>query len=268
VSYGQSSSEQEPAVDPLRTVRLLWEGAPAPARGRRPSLALEEIVAAGVRVADRKGIDALSMRQVAAELEVGTMSLYTYIATKAELVELMVDHVSSELLGCDTGQALSRERTRELALARWGLYHRHPWILQTNLLRFSLGPNVMDAAEALYAALEGWGMEPTRIHAAGQLIESFVQGAARVAIIDRETEELTRESFEDYFGNRMGFWEKYFDAERYPVQTRIWRSGGFDLRENPFHFGLERILDALELQITASQLRGSETLKETDGRIG
>jgi AcrR family transcriptional regulator len=242
------SSEQETGVDPLRVVRLLWDPPPPPKRGRKPGISLEEIVTAGIRLADAKGVESLSMRQVAAELGVGTMSLYTYVASKAELVELMVDRVFGELRPAD-GESAWRERVRRLAVEHWALYQRHPWILQTNLLRFSLGPNKLDAAETLYAALDGWGVQATELFLVAQAIEWFVQGAARSTLIDQETERLTGESFEDYFGTRMAFWDLYFDPERYPLHTRIWNAGGFDPPAEPFHYGLERLLDAVERRL-------------------
>ncbi len=233
--------------DPMRVVRLLWDP-PAPAgRGRRQSVSLDEVVAAAIRIADARGVDALSMRQLAVELEVGTMSLYTYVASKAELVELMVDRVFGEVRRPDPGDP-PRERVAALATASWELYHRHPWILQTALWRFTLGPNVMDRAEALYAALAAWGVDAREIHGAAAMIDAFVQGAARSSVIDRQTEQLTGESYEGYFSARIGFWEEYFDVERYPVHTEVWNAGGFDQPESSFVFGLGMMLDAVELR--------------------
>lgn len=230
--------------DPMRVVRLLWDP-PVPAeRGRKQSVTLDGIVAAGVRIADARGVDALSMRQLAAELGLGAMSLYTYIASKAELVELMVDRVFGEIRAPDAGDP-PRERVAALATASWELYHRHPWILQTNLWRFSIGPHVLDRAETLYAALDAWGVDARDVYRTAATVDAFVQGAARSSVIDRQTEQLTGESFEGYFSARVGFWEEYFDVERYPVHTRVWNAGGFDLPEGTFEFGLERILDAI-----------------------
>ncbi len=231
--------------DPMRVVRLLWDP-PAPAeRGRKQRFTLEGIVAAAVRIADARGVDALSMRQLAAELGLGAMSLYTYIASKAELVELMVDRVFGEIRAPDAGDP-PRERVAALATASWDLYHRHPWILQTNLWRFSIGPHVLDRAEAMYAALDAWGVDGREVYRTAATIDAFVQGAARSSVIDRQTEQQTGESFEGYFSARVGFWEEYFDVERYPVHTKVWSAGGFDLPEDTFQFGLGRILDAIE----------------------
>lgn len=240
-----ANPQDKPSLDPMRVVRLLWD-APVPAeRGRRQGTSLAQIVSAAVRVADVNGVDALSMRQLAAELGVGAMSLYTYVASKAELVELMVDHVFGDVAR-PAADAPPRERVEALAVATWELYHRHPWILQTNLWRFSLGPGTMDRAEAMYAALEAWGVDAREVYVTAATIDAFVQGAARSAVIDRQTERMTGESYEGYFHARGEFWERYFDAARYPVHTRVWNAGGFDRPESAFRFGLARILDAVE----------------------
>src|SRR5699024_7536928 len=83
--------------DPLRTVRLLWDEPEGPARGPRRGHSTAEIVAAAVGLADTRGTGALSMRQVAAAVGCGTMTLYTYVSGKAELLELMTDHVYGEI---------------------------------------------------------------------------------------------------------------------------------------------------------------------------
>jgi AcrR family transcriptional regulator len=236
---------EERKLDDAALLRLLWRGDERPSA--RSGLTVGRIVAAGVEVADAEGLDALSMRRVAEELGVGAMSLYTYVASKAELVELMVDRVLGELRRPDADRS-PRDRVAFAAMERWELYHRHPWILQTNLLRFSLGPNSLDAEEALYAVLEAWGVDPLRMYPTAHMITAYVQGAARSSVTDRETERLTGESLEVYFSVRMDFWNTYFDEGRYPVMTKIWNAGGFDAPETAFLFGLERLLDAIEME--------------------
>src|SRR5689334_21730378 len=72
-------------------IELAWGRRPRPTRGPTPGLTLERIVGAGSKVAMTEGIGSLSMTRVAAELGVGTMSLYRYITAKDELLTLMVD---------------------------------------------------------------------------------------------------------------------------------------------------------------------------------
>src|SRR5216117_1909772 len=79
--------------DPIRSMELLWRDAAAPARGRgpKPGLTVDRIVAAATELADGDGLAALSMRRVAERLGVGTMSLYTYVPSKADLIDVMYD---------------------------------------------------------------------------------------------------------------------------------------------------------------------------------
>ena len=124
------------------TLELLWGRRERPNRGPKPGLTLERIVASAIAVADAEGLDAVSMRRVAAKLGVGTMSLYRYVPGKNELLDLMLDRVS------DPGDAAQRLRGRDwrgvletYAHGTWDLYTSHPWLLQVNWSRPALGPS-------------------------------------------------------------------------------------------------------------------------------
>ena len=80
-----------------RRTRLVWER-PEPAERRAPSpLSRERIVAAAMTLADAEGLEAVSLRKVAAALDAGPMRLYRYVGTKEELLELMADAVYAEI---------------------------------------------------------------------------------------------------------------------------------------------------------------------------
>ena len=232
--------------DPLRTIRLLWDPPPPPTRGPKARLTLLQIVGAAVQLTDEQGTEALSMRQLAAKLDVGTMSLYTYISSKAELLELMVDHVYAEIRRPDT-QLDWRGQVFGLALQHWQLYGRHPWILQSNLVRLSLGPNYLDASEHLYGALESFGLPPEDITLAAGMIDSYVHGAARSALLEQQAREQTGVSGSEFQAAREEFFRRYFDLDRYPVHTRLWTFGALRVDRDPFEFGLNRLLDSIEL---------------------
>ena len=94
---------------PDKTLALLWRNHHQPAAGefadgaarkrgagRRPSLNVDDVVRAGIQLADDQGLAAASMGGLAKELGVGTMTLYTYVPSKDELLDLMVDQVLGE----------------------------------------------------------------------------------------------------------------------------------------------------------------------------
>jgi AcrR family transcriptional regulator len=82
-------------VVPNRAEGLTWLEPQPPTAG---GLSRATIVAAAMELADREGVAAVSIRRVAAALDVRPMSLYTHIASKADLLDLMVNQVSATVL--------------------------------------------------------------------------------------------------------------------------------------------------------------------------
>jgi AcrR family transcriptional regulator len=101
-----------------------------PQQGSRgPSKAHDHasIAEAAVRIADAEGLEAVSMRRLAAELGAGAASLYRYVANKDELFELMVDSVMAQRSPPrPTGHW--RDDMRTLANKLRALFLRHPWL--------------------------------------------------------------------------------------------------------------------------------------------
>jgi AcrR family transcriptional regulator len=81
---------------PARSVAVLWRTQERTSRKGKPALSVDRIARAGIELADTAGIGALSMRRVADALGVGTMSLYTYVPGKSELLDVMIDTVAGE----------------------------------------------------------------------------------------------------------------------------------------------------------------------------
>src|ERR671917_1860237 len=115
--------------DPTRSMELLWGLAAKPTRGPKQGLTVERIVGTAVALADAEGLDAVAIRRLAEALEVGAMSLYTYVPGKAELVDLMLDHVYGEQLADMIGRSRAgdggwRSRLEARARADWAMYER------------------------------------------------------------------------------------------------------------------------------------------------
>src|ERR687893_1769658 len=90
--------------DPARSIALLWR---EPGRAGRSGLGVDGIVAAAIELADAEGLGALTMRRVAERLGVGTMSLYTHVPAKGELLDLMLDTVLGEVATQDEDEDAS-----------------------------------------------------------------------------------------------------------------------------------------------------------------
>jgi AcrR family transcriptional regulator len=128
------------------------------ARGRaRHALDTDAVVETALRIADTEGVDAVSMRRIASELRVGTMSLYHHVADKDELLELMADATSAELIV--PGEILGdwREALRAIAHRTRDAFLRHPWLIDTAGTRPLVTRNSLRHVEqsvAIVAALD------------------------------------------------------------------------------------------------------------------
>ena len=91
-----------PDDDPGRSIALLWGVAESGRRGPKPRHSVEDVVQAAIGLADAEGLGALSMRRVAETLQLSPMSLYTYVPSKAELMDLMLDRVAGEISAPDS----------------------------------------------------------------------------------------------------------------------------------------------------------------------
>jgi AcrR family transcriptional regulator len=98
---------------------------------RRPRFTRDELARTAVRIADREGFDALSMRRLAAELDAGTMTLYHYVRTKDELLTLVLDEIMGEVVVPDNEDIPAdwRAALHMIAERSRASLERHPWIL-------------------------------------------------------------------------------------------------------------------------------------------
>jgi AcrR family transcriptional regulator len=177
--------------DARRTLRLLWRHEQAgPGRdpgtpGPRPGLTVDQILRPAVRIADDQGLSAVSMRAVARSLDRTPAALYTYVSSRAELVDLMYDHVHGELPAPPAGP-----RPWAASLASWcaglfELYARHPWLLAVSWARPVLGPGEQRGLESLLAVLDRGSVPAARQPAVVSACYSLAQGTARAAADQR-----------------------------------------------------------------------------------
>ena len=242
--------------DPQRSLDLLWGATKAPTRGPKPGLSVEQIVRAAIELADADGLAALSMRRVADRLGVGAMSLYTYIPGKAELLDVMMDTIFAEEALPDAATGDWRARLELHARENWGLYQRHPWVLQVSGVRAWLGPNELALFEAALASVAGLGLRGREMVSVVSLVGGYVKGAARAAAEATQAAEQTGETDNEWWEAREPLLAKYFDAGRYPTSVAVYTMGGFEQSSNDheyltqnamddFEFGLQRVLDGI-----------------------
>ena len=238
--------------DPGRSMALLWGVAGAGRRGPKPSRSVDEVVAAAIALADAEGLAALSVRRVAEALRLSPMSLYTYVPSKAELVDLMLDRVAGEIPAPDAPDW--RGRLEQLARGRWAMAQRHPWLMQVGMHRPPLGPHVLAAAEAGLKAIDGLGLSEFEMDQLTTVIGDYVRGAIRAALDAREVEQLSGMSDEQWWAVNQPLLQEMIDPARYPTIMRsgeAYQAGRIAPpdHERNFEFGLQRVLDGIAVFI-------------------
>lgn len=234
------------APDPRRTLALLWGSAPERRRpGPKPGLDRERIVRAGIEIADREGVAALTMRRVAAELAVGTASLYTYVPARQELVALMLDSVAGNSSLPHTFPGDWREKFEAWAHEDWAEYHRHPWVLQLTAGRVLPGPNLLAWYDSALRVLADTGLsEPEKV-AAIETLDSYLRGLAWSSVEEASAEAAGGLSTETWNAQRASAMASLVDFSRYPALTRMLQAGVLPYGTDTFELGLRHVLDGI-----------------------
>jgi AcrR family transcriptional regulator len=132
---------------------VIWLRHERAGTGRPPQRSREEITAAAITIADREGLDAVSMRRVAADLGTGAASLYRYLDTRDDLLDLMIDATGAEyVLAEPAGDWLAG--LLEVGEQARAIIRRHPWLASLIITRPVLGPNGLALLEHVLAVLE------------------------------------------------------------------------------------------------------------------
>ena len=249
----------------LRTEpRSIWER-PAPA-ARRPAHTRESIAQAAIRIADTEGFDALTMRRVAAELGAGTMTLYHYVHTKDELLELVDNALMGELL-VPVGELPPgwREGIREIASRTRDVCVRHPWIAEMPR-NADDGPNGTLHIEQSLAVMARSGLPYPECLELILLVDDYVFGYIERfnpihGFVGDDPASLAG-TYSAELAERLG----RLDAGAFPhlravlagadPRESLGRFIGLALDPARFERGLDLLLDGIELHISRSTLRG------------
>ncbi|MFF8813023.1 TetR/AcrR family transcriptional regulator [Streptomyces pactum] len=239
------TTEHSGSGDVSRSLELLWGLGERPTRGPKPGLELSRIVTTAVRIADAEGLSAVSMRRLSTELGVGTMSLYRYVPGKAELLDLMLDHVAALDTGGEAPPTGWRDVMERVAHGLWRLYERHPWLLHVDQARPILGPNAMDGLEFALHGLDGLGLTDREMVNIIVAVDGFVFGTARSHLNAVMAEQRTGVSHEDFWNAQAPVLTQVLAGGRYPTQAKLGPDAFTGSGEEVFAFGLRSLLDGI-----------------------
>ncbi|WP_069817385.1 TetR/AcrR family transcriptional regulator C-terminal domain-containing protein [Streptomyces sp. TP-A0874] len=226
--------------------RTRVQPAPTAARraGREQTLGVERIVASAVAVADAEGLAAVSMRRIATELGVATMSLYRHVADKDDLLARMLDATFARWrLPAEPPEGW-RERLALAARTMWRMFRRHPWLAPAlSLTRPQAVANALPFTEWVMDALDGYGLDLDTLFTIHLTVLNYVRGTAFNLELEAEAEALTGMDNEEWMDTQEPALQEILAAGRFPMFERLLATGyELDL-DVLFEFGLERLLD-------------------------
>lgn len=143
---------------------------------RRPRLSPGAITAAAIGLADAEGLQAVSIRRVAAELDARAMSLYDHFASKRELLDSMNDEVVGEMLVSGPPPEPWREAVATTARTMYAAYARHPWAIFVAAERIAPGPNAVKMAKQMARALATLPLEHGDVWQVQGIVNDYVIG--------------------------------------------------------------------------------------------
>lgn len=257
---------RESAGQPSRFAPL-WQEAEPSRVGRPARVTRAQVVEAAVALADARGLDAVSMRAVAKALGVGTMTLYSHVPGRVELVDAMVDRAYGDMAlpapGLDWRPALS-----DWARGYWELLRTHAWMVDINPWRQPLGPHTLEVDESGYRCLIDTGLAAEQVVETMAVVRNTVLGHARSAAAEADAESAEGVSYEGYWEASASFWEQHFDPTRFPSMTRLWTVGAFDRAGTPFDLRLDGLLDTIELLVDRARASGTEAIAPFEACLG
>ncbi|QLY31311.1 TetR/AcrR family transcriptional regulator [Nocardia huaxiensis] len=226
-----------------------------PQRQRRetPALSRKQIVDEAIALLDSEGVDNLSMRRLGTRLNAGATSLYTHVANKEELLQLVVDQVFGEVRVPEQIEAGNwRRDLTEMSRGVRDTLLRHPWmtIVMSSAGLVYLGPNIMRMSEAMLTIMEVAGFPDEAGDRASNALFSYIFGSSSGEAAMLTTVARSGMPEQEWFEQIMATSEQL--ARPYPrVHKRYVAHQGIDAasgRKDAFEQELGLFLDGLELR--------------------
>ena len=210
-----------------------------PNRPKRETLTRDRVLRAALALADERGIDTLSMRELGRHLGVDAMSLYNHVDNKDDLLDGILDLVVGEI-ELPAGDGDWSQAMRSRALSAHAAFARHPWASQLIDSRTSSGPERLRYLDWVIGTLRQAGFSVDQALHAYSALDSYVYGFARQQANLSSGEPGSPETAAQMLAE--------IPTDQFPhlteVITHYIHQGGYD-PDADFDFGLTLILDSL-----------------------
>lgn len=225
----------------------VWSRPEPEQRTPRPPLSRSAIVAAAIRLADAEGIDAVSIRRVAALLEARPMTLYRYIGSKEDLLDLMFDELVGQVMPDPPGIEGDppppddwRGALVSFASRKRRLCLTHPWVITLYGRRPLVGPHTLELLERSVVALRPLTTSVTKAVRVVNAIDDYTMGhVSRELTFGAEVTAEWQAAMRPYLCGLA-------DSGRFPTLADLLRTPAVDDNDETFALGLTWLLDGID----------------------
>lgn len=229
-------------------------------RGREP-ITREAIVETALRILDKDGLDELSMRRLADELDTGPASLYWHVGSKDGLLDLIFDRVIGEVEVPKPEPERWQEQLKEAARAGRAMILRHRDIVRISIGRIPMGPNALRLSEGLFAILRAGGV-PDQLAVTGQhLLFAIINGFT----LD-ETTELGVEiehPLDEQAANAARDYVAELPIDQFPNLVAVSKHFGYADNDQSFELLIDLFVDGLAQRVHAKDQKPAPGSKRT-----
>ncbi|MEO6444117.1 MAG: TetR/AcrR family transcriptional regulator [Gemmatimonadaceae bacterium] len=243
-------------VDPelRRRSELLWEDRSRSTRGPKPGLTPNDVVQAAMEIADADGLSAVTMHAVAARLGFTTMAIYRYFPNKETLLDAVVDAGTGFPPPVTEPRPEWRKEVFAWARAKRASLCARPWLAELPFVVAPHGPNWLSWLEAIADSLSRTGLSAADIGGMLSIVDGYTRGASDTAIslARARARGMSGAEWAAGVGADLG---RAIGNPRFPRFAALLTApsdGHPRTLDESFDFGLERVLDGIELYIKAS----------------
>src|SRR5688572_5534661 len=240
-------------IDPdlRRRSELLWDDRSRPTRGPKPGLTPDDVVQAAIQIADEEGLAALTMHAVAARLGFTTMALYRYFPNKEALYDAIVDAGMGPPPRPTEPRGNWRAQVTQWAHAKRAMLIARPWLAELPFVAAPHGPNWLSWLEAVADSLSATSLNEADKGQMLSILDGYSRGASdtSISLARARARGISEKEWAAAVGADLG---RAIGDPRFPKFAALITApadGRARTLEESFDFGLQRVLDGIELYI-------------------